>query len=119
MIVCQCNVITSRNIKEAVGRLMELDELEVVTPGAVFRCCGQRPQCGGCMPHLVKHMEAAVLEIRGSACQEHQSAPFSGLESGEVEKADEGSQEGHRISEQGSAQRADRGEPVLGSFPAP
>ncbi|ODT02004.1 MAG: hypothetical protein ABS52_15820 [Gemmatimonadetes bacterium SCN 70-22] len=33
MIVCQCNVITARHIKEAVGRLMELDEFRVVTPG--------------------------------------------------------------------------------------
>lgn len=80
MIVCQCNVITARHIKEAVGRLMELDEFRVVTPGEVFRCCGQRPQCGGCMPHLVKHMEEAVVEIRGSSCQGHQSAPFSGAE---------------------------------------
>jgi len=77
MIVYQCNVITSRRIKEAVGRLMELDEFRVVTPGEIFRCCGHRPQCGGCMPHLVKHLEAAVLEIRGLACQAGQSAPFS------------------------------------------
>src|SRR5688572_14257185 len=114
MIVCQCNVITARHIKEAVGRLMELDVFCVVTPGEVFRCCGQRPQCGGCMAHLVKHMEAAVLEIRGLTCQACQSAPFSEAQtevlpnkgpSNSGEKADERPQEGHRISEQGPQER--------------
>lgn len=87
MIVCQCNVITSQQIREAVGQLMELDEFRVVTPGEVFRSCGQRPQCGACMPHLVRHMEAAVLEVRGSPCQESRSPPFSKEET--EEDADE------------------------------
>jgi bacterioferritin-associated ferredoxin len=49
MIVCHCNVIACSAIREAVKGIRAEESEGVVTPGRVFRCCGQRPQCGGCM----------------------------------------------------------------------
>lgn len=49
MIVCHCNVIACADIREAVKGIRAAEPEGVVTPGRIFRCCGQRPQCGGCM----------------------------------------------------------------------
>jgi hypothetical protein len=50
MIICQCNVIACSEIRQAVGHIRSADPFAVVTPSGVFRCCGKRPRCGGCMP---------------------------------------------------------------------
>jgi len=50
MIICQCNVISCGDLKQAVGALRADDAHAMVTPAGVFRCCGKRPRCGACMP---------------------------------------------------------------------
>lgn len=57
MIVCHCNVLTSRHIREAVEAASGRDGLSLVTPGAVFRQNHKRPCCGCCMPHIHKVIE--------------------------------------------------------------
>ena len=52
MIVCHCNVIACSDIREAVRGLRAGQPEALVTPGQVFRCCGRRPQCGGCMNNV-------------------------------------------------------------------
>jgi bacterioferritin-associated ferredoxin len=49
MIVCHCNVIACTEIRASVRMILGDDQVAVVTPGQVFKCCGARPQCGGCM----------------------------------------------------------------------
>lgn len=52
MIVCHCNVIACSDIRKAVQGLHDGQPATLVTPGQVFRCCGHRPQCGGCMGNV-------------------------------------------------------------------
>jgi bacterioferritin-associated ferredoxin len=49
VIVCHCNVLACADIRRSVKELLHGQSAAMVTPGQVFRCCGARPQCGGCM----------------------------------------------------------------------
>jgi len=49
MIVCSCNIITQREIADAISMLRTRDPFVVITPGLVFRALGKRPQCGTCL----------------------------------------------------------------------
>lgn len=53
MIVCHCNVIACSDIRKAVRGVASEQPGSLVTPGRVFKCCGSRPQCGGCMGNVV------------------------------------------------------------------
>lgn len=44
MIVCSCNVLSDRQISEALAEA----SAPVRTVGQVYRCLGCRPRCGGC-----------------------------------------------------------------------
>ncbi len=44
MIVCSCNVLSDRQVRDAVSER----EGEVRTAGQVYRCLGCSPQCGRC-----------------------------------------------------------------------
>lgn len=72
MIVCHCNVLTSKHIREAVEAASGRDGLSLVTPGAVFKENEKRPRCGCCMSHIHKLIEehmgvAAQAEDQSSA----------------------------------------------------
>jgi len=58
MIVCSCNIISSREIESAVEELVATDADVVLTPGMVFRAIGCRPKCGTCLQHVVELMHA-------------------------------------------------------------
>lgn len=64
MIVCSCNVISSREIEAAVEELVTSDSGVVLTPGIVYRTIGCRPSCGTCLPHVVQliHAHRQTLE---------------------------------------------------------
>ncbi len=66
MIVCQCNVLKSCQVKAAITRAKGRDGLTVVTPGVVFRQLGCRPACGICMQHF-NRLIAEQLEDRRMA----------------------------------------------------
>jgi bacterioferritin-associated ferredoxin len=68
MIVCHCNIIASGDIHRAVKELTAEAIASMITPGLVFKCCGARPQCGGCMPHVSTHITIA-LEERAAASE--------------------------------------------------
>jgi bacterioferritin-associated ferredoxin len=50
MIVCSCNMITAKDVAEAVSALRTKDPLMVLTPGLIYRELGKRPSCGSCLP---------------------------------------------------------------------
>jgi bacterioferritin-associated ferredoxin len=50
MIVCSCNLITSKDIAEAVVTLRSNDPFVVITPAVIYRHLGKRPSCGNCLP---------------------------------------------------------------------
>ncbi len=54
MIVCSCAFISDSEFKRIANEIKSNPAKGVVTPGAVFRQLGKRPQCGGCFPLVVK-----------------------------------------------------------------
>ena len=62
MIICQCNVISCTQLKSATERLSARDPHCIITPGAVFRACGARPQCGGCMLNVTEVIVGAMQQ---------------------------------------------------------
>jgi bacterioferritin-associated ferredoxin len=60
MIVCSCNLITSKDVAEAVLSLRRNDPFVVITPALVYRYLGKRPSCGNCLPLINSSMETAT-----------------------------------------------------------
>jgi len=56
MIVCSCNLITRRDIEEAIEAILAEDSYAVLTPGLIYHRLGRRGKCGGCFPHAVRIM---------------------------------------------------------------
>jgi bacterioferritin-associated ferredoxin len=50
MIVCSCNLITSKDIAEAVSEIRSNDPFVAIIPALIYRYLGKRPSCGNCLP---------------------------------------------------------------------
>jgi bacterioferritin-associated ferredoxin len=70
MLVCQCNVITDRDIKQIVLELLAEDPWAIIVPAKVYRELEKRCKCSGCVPNVVdiiiKVTEEYHLQIAGS-----------------------------------------------------
>lgn len=64
MIVCQCNVISDRQIMDTAISLLNQDPWRPITPGLVYKELGKRYQCCGCVPVVVDAIVTAVEEHR-------------------------------------------------------
>ncbi len=62
MIICHCNVISSKDIESAIERLLEVGPDTVITPTTVFRDCGKRPDCGNCIKEFVDTIRRMKVE---------------------------------------------------------
>lgn len=60
MIICHCNVITCGDIRRATSEICLADPYAVLTPGALFRACGARPQCGCCLTRVADLIVEAI-----------------------------------------------------------
>ncbi len=129
MIVCQCGVISCRQIRDSVAEMRDGDPYCIVTPGRVFKKCGARPNCGNCMSLFVATIETQLGDKETARAKTRfiDKSGASGLEKVEItsgmtgwsganssslacesndeskESQDEGQREGHRVSKQGTA----------------
>jgi bacterioferritin-associated ferredoxin len=62
MLVCQCNVITDREIKRVILDLLEEDPWDIIVPAKVYRALEKRSKCGGCVPNVVDIITAVTEE---------------------------------------------------------
>jgi bacterioferritin-associated ferredoxin len=62
MLVCQCNVITDRDIRAVVRSLLEEDPWSIVVPAHVYRALAKRCKCAGCVPNVVDIITAVTEE---------------------------------------------------------
>lgn len=62
MIVCHCNVISSDDIRDKISAIRDGESQTLATPGAIFKACGKRPKCGGCMPVFAMIIEELAEE---------------------------------------------------------
>ena len=53
MLVCQCNVITDREIKEVILAFLRDDPWAIIVPAKVYRELEKRCKCSGCVPNVV------------------------------------------------------------------
>ena len=53
MLVCQCNVITDREIKQVILSLLKADPWQIIVPAMVYRELEKRCKCAGCVPNVV------------------------------------------------------------------
>lgn len=65
MIVCSCNRLSDRTLAKAAAEIAAEPDRGIITPGAVFKSLGCRPECGGCFPLVVDviHRAAVAAEI--------------------------------------------------------
>jgi bacterioferritin-associated ferredoxin len=76
MIVCSCNMITAKDIHEAVSALRTKDPFVVLTPGLIYKTLGKRPVCGSCLPLITKLMVGYDQEGPSSAASFPHRSPF-------------------------------------------
>lgn len=71
MLVCQCNLITTKDIEDIVLSVLDEDPWQLVVPARIYRELGKRGQCCGCVPNLVdiiiKVTENYHLKLAGNA----------------------------------------------------
>ena len=53
MLVCQCNVITDREIVRVIKDLLAEDPWQIIVPAKVYRELEKRCKCSGCVPNVV------------------------------------------------------------------
>ena len=53
MLVCQCNMITSKEIEDIVLSLLQADPWQLVVPAKVYKELERRAKCSGCVPNVV------------------------------------------------------------------
>jgi len=69
MIVCSCNVLSDRDLREAAEEMRADPNGKMPTPGSVFRKLGCRPHCGSCFPSVIEliHEKASATNQSGGA----------------------------------------------------
>lgn len=53
MLICQCNMITDKEIEEIVLGFLKTDAWQLVVPAMVYRELERRAKCSGCVPNVV------------------------------------------------------------------
>ncbi|NVK35739.1 MAG: (2Fe-2S)-binding protein [Rhodobacteraceae bacterium] len=73
MIVCSCNVLNDRQLRQAADEMRQDPAGNVPTPGAVFRKLGCRPRCGNCFPNVIQTIHEQASEetetVHETCCQ--------------------------------------------------
>ncbi|MBB4066054.1 (2Fe-2S)-binding protein [Gellertiella hungarica] len=53
MLVCSCNFITDKEIRETIVSMLEEDCWQLIVPLKVYRAMEKRGRCCGCFPNVV------------------------------------------------------------------
>jgi hypothetical protein len=53
MMVCSCNIITDKDIREVIISLLDQDCWQLIVPGKVYHAMQKRGRCCGCFPNVV------------------------------------------------------------------
>ena len=80
MLVCQCNMITSKEIENIVLDLLRADPWQLVVPAKVYGELNRRAKCGGCVPNVVDIIVRVTENYQ--AQQANQPAELVSLQSG-------------------------------------
>ena len=54
MLVCHCNLITQKEIEEAIVGLLDADPWQLIVPAKVYHTLSKRGRCCGCFPNVME-----------------------------------------------------------------
>ncbi|MHA6687010.1 (2Fe-2S)-binding protein [Mesorhizobium sp. A556] len=54
MLICQCNVITQKEVEQAIIALLDQDRWQLIVPAKVYHSMHKRGRCCGCFPNVVE-----------------------------------------------------------------
>jgi len=54
MLVCHCNMITEKEVEEAILQLLRQDPWHLIVPAKVYHTLQKRGRCCGCFPNVVE-----------------------------------------------------------------
>ena len=54
MLICHCNLITEKEIEEAILDLLNSDPWQLIVPAKVYHSLHKRGRCCGCFPNVVE-----------------------------------------------------------------
>ena len=54
MLVCHCNIITERELEDAILALLEADPWQLIVPAKLYHSIRKRGRCCGCFPNVVE-----------------------------------------------------------------
>ena len=107
MLVCQCNVITDRDIKKIILSLLKADPWQIVVPAMVYRELEKRFKCAGCVPNVVdliiKVTEEYHLQMASGAAEGPVVSPrLSAMRRTRTGGRHERRSTGHRAAQRGA-----------------
>ena len=92
MLICQCNLITDKDIEDVVLDFLRTDPWAIIVPAKVYRELEKRCKCSGCVPNVVDiitrvtedyHLQIAADPTRAAHPQQR-PAPALRSEPGDV-----------------------------------
>ena len=54
MLICQCNILTEKEIEQAIVALLDQDPWQLIVPAKVYHAMQKRGRCCGCFPNVVE-----------------------------------------------------------------
>jgi hypothetical protein len=54
MLICQCNVLTQKEVEQAIIALLDQDPWQLIVPAKVYHSMKKRGRCCGCFPNVVE-----------------------------------------------------------------
>lgn len=79
MLICQCNVISEREIVSVLNEMLDEDAWRLIVPAQVHHAMGKRGRCCGCFPNLIDVIIRTV-ELRHRALQTPEAEVISLVE---------------------------------------
>jgi bacterioferritin-associated ferredoxin len=103
MLICHCNIITEKEIEQAIIALLEQDAWQLIVPAKVYHSLRKRGRCCGCFPNVVETIIRvtenyhARSEASGAEIVSHLDR-VRGLRSEYGSRTHEGRKAGHRAA---------------------
>ncbi|GEO85815.1 (2Fe-2S)-binding protein [Ciceribacter naphthalenivorans] len=66
MLVCSCNYITDKDIKDVINELLDEDCWQLIVPAKIYHAMGKRGRCCGCFPNVVDLIIRTTEEYHAS-----------------------------------------------------
>ncbi|RUX91423.1 MULTISPECIES: (2Fe-2S)-binding protein [unclassified Mesorhizobium] len=54
MLICHCNIITEKEIEQAIIGLLDQDPWQLIVPAKIYHAMQKRGRCCGCFPNVVE-----------------------------------------------------------------